>query len=164
MKKVLIYLAFLLMSLGYSNGQTATLTAHNTTTIPYNGQAVPVHLSWNAIAPPTGWVVVDYCLGGSGISGQEHAGQTIGGILYKGCGLHAATTSADVFPFTGPGFWVVWAELKSTDGTKIALSADSNEASCDFEVLSTTSSLTTYFCKGGASTKPNAPVTNGVWN
>jgi len=97
--------------------QTAAVTSHNTTTIPYNGIAVPVHLAWGAVVPPTGWIVADYCIGGSSVSGQEHLTTTIGSIVYKGCGTHATGTSFDLFPGLGPHFWVVWAELLSTDGT-----------------------------------------------
>ncbi len=164
MKKFFIPIVFLALFPRFSVGQTATLTAQNTTTIPYNGKPIPVHLAWNAVVPPTGWIVVDYCVGDSVIAGQEHAGRTIGSNVYKGCEAHAPGTTLDVFPFTGPHFWVVWAELRSTNGTQIALSADSNETSCDLEVLSTTATLTTYYCKGGVTTKPNAPVISGIWN
>jgi hypothetical protein len=131
--------------------QTATVGSHNTITVPYNGQAVPVHLAWGAPTPPSGWTVYDYCIGGSNTSGQEHG-------VYKGCGSHVTGTSIDIYPPVGQWFWVVWAELRSTDGTKIALTADSNEASCDFEVLSTTSTAITFYCKGGQPTPPSAPT------
>ena len=132
--------------------QTATVVSpRNTITVPYNGQPAFVHLAWGPPPPIAGWTLLDYCVGGSTVSGQEHG-------TYKGCGSHVTGTSLDVAPFTGPHFWVVWAELKSTDGTKIALSADSNEASCDFEVLSTTSTAITFYCKGQTTTVPLAPT------
>lgn len=129
---ILLELICLVCFAGRSFSQTTTI-------IPYDGHAVPVHLKWAAITPPTGWAVYDYCVAGSDTSGQEHA--------TPGCSTHAAGTALDVFPELGPGFYVVWAELKNATG-QIAMSADSNEASCDLEVLSSTPTLTTYYCKG----------------
>jgi hypothetical protein len=118
------------------------------------GQAgqVPLHLRWNAVTPPAGWTVISYCAGRSSTAGQEHA-------TTKGCDMHTTGTSLAVFPSTGLSFWVVWAEVQKTDGT-IALSPDSNEASCDFEVLSTTGTSTTYYCKPtGVPGKPTGLTT-----
>lgn len=154
MRKLLL----LILLLGtFVHAQTATvMSSHNTTVIPYDGQAVPVHLAWGPPAPVAGWTLFDYCVSGSGVSGQEH------GIQYRGCGTHASTTTLDVYPPIGPHFWVVWAEFKSTDGTKIALSSDSNEASCDLEVLSQTATLITYYCKGQTAVIM-PPSIAGVW-
>lgn len=145
---ILLELIFVLAKV-HAFGQTASVQpTHNTISIPYDGQGVPVHLSWNPIVPPAGWSLIDYCVARSDAAGQEHTPTTQGGIVYKGCGGHATTTSFDMYPFTGPGFYVVWAELLSADGTKVALSNDSNEASCDFEVLSQTATAITFYCKG----------------
>lgn len=132
---ILLELICLVCFAGKSFGQT--------TTVPYDGQAVPVHLSWSAPTPTAGWTLIDYCVGGSNTTGQEHAA-TPG---YKGCGTRVIGTSLDIFPAIGPGFYVVWAEFQNTAG-QTALSTDSNEASCDLEVSSATATSTTFYCKG----------------
>ncbi len=138
-----------------AHGQTATVTSHNTISIPYDGNAVPVHLNWGAIPPITGWTLIDYCVASSDTPGHEHD------PVHKGCGTHVIGTTFDMFPAVGPRFYVVWAELKSTDGTKIALSTDSNEASCDLEVKSQTATAITLWCKDQVIGPPViAPATN----
>lgn len=156
-----LLLAFILFELifivgmNHAFGQTATVTTTNTEKIPYDGNGIPVHLAWGPSTAPAGYTVHDYCVGSSDTAGQEHAAMSIGTTVYKGCGTHAMGTTFDVFPPIGPRFYVIWAELISTDGTKVSLSADSNEASCDLEVLSSTPTSTTFFCKG--QTPPTVP-------
>lgn len=146
--KFLTLLLSIVLFAGFMHGQTATVAPTNSVTIlNTNTTGVPVHLRWGAITPTAGWTLIDYCIGESDTAGQEHAATTQGGIVYKGCPGHATGLTFDTYPFTGPHFWVVWAELESTDGTKVALSTDSNEASCDFEVLSSDATSTTFYCK-----------------
>ncbi len=163
-RALLVVIFALLMVVGceLAHGQTATVGNQNSVTIPNtNTTGVPVHLRWGAISPTAGWTLIDYCVGWSLTPGQEHAATTQNGIVYKGCTGHVTGLSFDVFPFLGPQYYVVWAELLSTDGTKVALSADSNEASCDLEVLSSTATTTTFWCKDQVVGPPViAPATN----
>jgi len=140
----------LLLAMGQMLAQTTTVGPGNSATyLKTDATGRPVHLRWGAAPVPAGWNFVSYCVGSSDTPGQEHAGTTQGGIVYKGCSYpFITTTSFDVFPFLGPRYYVIWAEFLSTDGTKVALSADSNEASCDFEVLSETTTTETFYCKG----------------
>lgn len=86
---------------GLALAQTATVS-RGTTVKPYDGQAAIVRLAWGPPAPTAGWTLVDYCVGGSDVSGQEHG-------VYKGCGAHVTGTSIDLAPATGLHFWIVWA-------------------------------------------------------
>lgn len=160
MNRVATLLMVLILAMGtLSFSQTATVAPNNnTTTRPYNGVAVPVHLQWGPPVPSAGWTFIDYCVGEASASGQEHP------ITSKGCGTHVAGTSLDVYPPVGPHYWVIWAEFVGTDG-RVGLSLDSNEASCDLEVLSETTTLTTYYCKGAVvGSNPNPPGLSGNWN
>lgn len=150
-------LALLLLAATMAIGQTATVGPNNSATyLKTDPTGRPVHLRWGAIPLTPGWTLIDYCVGWSPLPGQEHTSTTQGGIVYKGCGIHASGLAIDVFPFLGPQFYVVWAELLSIDGTQVALSADSNETNCDFEVLSSTATTETFYCQGQTtSVRPN---------